>query len=203
MKGFSDTTLILFSDPRKYVEATGLWRRQYALAVSNLLQYLSDKDTWVRCLITDPLSVSLIDKETRGVEWYATENPGGMYFITHNSSAPDDLPMVKLQSDIVELLDKKFPIERGCTVEERGYRTSKRVSLAEKTLIQRSKCIFCFGKLFNPHPKENDGRAVIFINNQFIPTLKLSGHDAPISSFLDVPWGNLALTEWGRYLNGG
>lgn len=203
MKGFSESTLILFSDPHKYKEATGMWRRQYLQSVENLLKYLSDKDTWVRCLITDPLSTVLLKPETPGVEWYATENAGGMYFITHNTSTPDNYPVVKLDAGIAETLDKKHPIERGCTFEERAYKTSKRVALAEKAIIQQSKCIFCFGKLFNPHPKENDGRAVIYINNQFIPTLKLSGNDAPISSFLDVPWGNLALTEWGRFLNGG
>lgn len=200
MRGFADYALVLFSDYGKYAEASSEYRRHYMAAVKNLFAYLKSQQLWIRCLVTDPLACVLVG-EFSEVEWQATENPGGLYFM-YNNMRHFHIASEKLPKEIVAAMDAKYPIERGITKEMRMNLVSKRVAIAEKALIKQAKAVFCFGSAFKTYPKENDGRAVISINNQFIPSLKLSGNDAPIGSFLNVPWGNLSLTDWGKYLNG-
>lgn len=200
MKGFADYALVLLSERQKYMEASGLWRNQYVQALDNLIKYLHRNDIWIRFLATDPLAQLLLDGNEL-VEWQATENTGGMYFLNTQGGVPRH-QYIKLPTEVEEAMNKKFPIERGLNTERRMYLTDKRVALAEKSLIGQAQCVFCFGKLFRPKSSPEDGRAIISINNQFIPSLKLSGYDTSPSLFFDATWGNLSLTEWGRYLDG-
>lgn len=200
MKGFADYTLILLSEPEKFQDASSMWREDYALALDNILKYLRQQNTWIRVLATDVLAAHLLTKYD-DIEWQATEGPGGMYYLRTNRYVPGK-DFVKLPDDILKTLDEKYPIERGMLPEFRHLCTQKRVAMAEKELIHRARAVFCFGKAYRTYPKPDDGRAVISINNQFIPSLKLSGNDAHIGAFLNIPWGNMALTEWGKYSNG-
>lgn len=197
MQGFTDKALVLLSQPDKFQEASGFYRNDYMTAVVNLLAYLHSVDITPVCLVTDGLAVKLLNA-LDCIVWQATEDAGGMFYIKSNVH-PYKEPTAQLPANIKQVLDTKHPIERGMSMTERGVIEVKRVALAEKELIKSFNCVFVFGNLFKVRPKPEDGRAIFSINNQFIPTLKLSGYDAPINSFLGVPWGNLALTEWGKY----
>lgn len=196
MKGFANHALVLFSDPAKYAESYSGYKQAYMKSLANLQVALSRAEIPMLCLCSDPLAVKLWRDVQFDADWQDVDDIGGMYFIHNNSSVPEFERSVPVPDAVKEMLDKKVPIERHITPEQRAYYMSKRVPLAEKAIIKVSKLVFCFGNYYKPTPKPDDGRACILINNQFIPTLKLSGFDSPISAFLGFPSANLALTEW-------
>lgn len=173
------------------------YKQAYLKALANLQVMLEREETRMLCLCSDPLAVKLWRETGFQASWADVDDIGGMYFIHRNSDTPDFSPYdVPISDALKELLDKKFPIERGLSAERRAYVMGKRIALAEKEIIKSNKLIFCFGSAYKPAPKPDDGRAVILINNQFIPTLKLSGYDSPISMFLGFPTAHLSMTDW-------
>ncbi len=195
MKGFTSDALILLPAYEDYKEAYGGYKEQLQLSVENIISYLKSVEITPVFLTTDPLA-GILYAERDDLTWLATENPGGMYFIQKNLHVPAYTNTVPLAPEYLQDLDKKFPVERGCTIQQRCFVESKRVNRAEKLLIAAHKVVFLFGKQYNLRSKPDDGRALFFINSQFIPKLKLSGYDANINSFLGFPRANMAITEW-------
>ncbi len=195
MRGFASSALILLPSMEDYTEAYGGYKEQLHKAVRNLLTYLKAMEITPTFFVTDQLATTLYANEA-GVAWQATENPGGMYFLQNNMNIPvferlRPIPPVCLQD-----IDKKFPVERGLSGAQRQYTEAKRVNRAEKLIIETQPVVFMFGKQYSLRSKPDDGRALFFINSQFIPKLKLSGYDANINAFLGFPGANMALTEW-------
>lgn len=201
MRGFAPQALILLPAQDKYEEAYGGYKTQFAQAIHKLLSYLHSIDMEPCFLMTDPVAYTVFGEEP-GVNWIATENQGGIYFLRNNCALPTVAPLSQIPQQVLEELDKKFPVERGSTVEQRWYVESKRVNLAEKLIIARHTVVFLFGNQYRLTPKQNDGRALFFINQQFIPRLKLSGNDANITMFLGIENANMSITEW-RVPDGG
>lgn len=196
MRGFTERALVLFSDPVKYDESLSYYRSEYRKALMALQIALSWADIKMACLCSDPLAVRLWSSLSFDTDWFDVEDVGGMYFIHNNSDTPNFTRSIPISDALKEMLDKKVPIPRGITPEHRAFLTGKRVTIAEKFIITQEKLVFCFGNAYKTYPRANDGRACIQINNQFIPSLKLSGFDAPIAPFLNFDTANLALTEW-------
>lgn len=193
MRGSADYALILMSDLKSFKEATGTYRNQYRDAIGNLLAYLRSIEMPARFLLTDPLAehMGLFDEN----QVIATVEPGDVFFMQRYCIVKPVTPL-PLPRETAAEMRRKFPIERGIPDYTRLQILQKRAAFGEKAIINASTAIFVFGKQFRPKSKPEDGRAVFFINQQFIPTLKLSGFDAPIASYLQVPYGNLALSEW-------
>lgn len=196
MKDFAQHALVLFSDKAKYLDSYGGYKQSYLKALANLTVALSNNDIRMLCLCSDPLAVNLWREVEFDADWQDVDDIGGMYFIHNNSDTPNFERSVSIPDNIRELLDRRIPIERGITPERRAFLMNKRVAIAEKELIRQNKLVFVFGSAYRAYQKEDDGRACVLINNQFIPTLKLSGHDSPIAAFMGFPTANLALTDW-------
>lgn len=195
MKGFAASALILLSDIDKYNETYGGYKQQYKQALDNLFAYLNTAEMRPLALVTDPLALELLAGRN-DILWLCTENNANMYFMQRYCGLNLPKNNEPLPLDITKELDHKYPINRGISQQARGYAVSKRVSLAERKLMERETVVFVFGSLFKPKSKENDGRAVIYIDNAFIPKLKLSGCDSPINPFLGFDRANLALFDW-------
>lgn len=198
MRGFSRNALILMQDPKKFQESYGGYKEQYITAVKNLLLYLASVDIEPYFLSTDTLAYTLF-KDLQGVSWYATENPGGMYFMQNQCGLPKLEPIIPLDPNILSAIDKKFPLERGMEANHRWFVMSKRVAMAEKEIIKQQKAVFVFGSLYKPRTKPDDGKAIVSVNTQLAPKLTLSGYDANINAFLNFPRANMTLTEWGDF----
>lgn len=202
MRGFAPYALVLLSDPAKYKDAYGGYKHEYKASLDNLFEYLRSIEMPVRCLTTDPLASALL-YYNEDITWCDTEDAGGMYFMYNNCGLQRHDKTLPLDQATVDLLKKKFPVERGINAERRAFLVSKRVALAEKELIRKSKVIFCFGSLFKPAAKANDGRAVCLIDSQFVPTMLLSGERTIINEFLGLQEANLPLMKWGCIPDGG
>lgn len=200
MRGFATQALILLPALDKYQEYYGGYKAQFDKAVRTLVDYLHSVDIEPCFLATDPVAYSEYTG-LEGVRWLATENSGGIYFMQTNAGLPKLPTLTNIPDAVLKELDTKFPIERGLSVDQRWYRESKRVALAEKLIIAQNTVVFLFGNQYRLRAKENDGRALFFINQQFIPKFKLSGNDANITAFLGIPNANMSITEW-RVSNG-
>lgn len=200
MRGFATQALILLPAMEKYQEYYGGYKAQFDKAVHNLVDYLHSVDIEPCFLATDPVAYSEYTG-LEGVRWLATENSGGIYFLQTNAGLPQLPDLTPISDALLKEVDAKFPVERGMTVEQRWFTESKRVNLAEKLIIAQHTVVFLFGNQYSLRPKQNDGRALFFINQQFIPKFKLSGNDANIVAFLGIPNANMSITEW-RVSNG-
>ena len=200
MRGFATQALILLPSMEKYSEYYGGYKLQFHTAIKTLVDYLHSVDIEPCFLATDTVAYSEF-AELEGVRWLATENSGGRYFLQSQCSVPELSPLAEVPESVLKELDKKFPVERGLTVEQRWFVESKRVNMAEKLIIAQNSVVFLFGNQYSLRPKQNDGRALFFVNQQFIPKFKLSGNDANITAFLSIPNANMSITEW-RVSNG-
>ena len=86
------------------------------------------------------------------------------------------------------------------TPEERFPIVSKRVKFAERELIDSYSFVVIFGNAFRVKSNGCDGKAVLRVNEKkFYTSLELSGAPVPINDFLQIPYGNQCLSEWGKY----
>ena len=70
----------------------------------------------------------------------------------------------------------------------------------EKAIISTYAFVVVFGTEFRVKAKEGDGRAVLRINEKkFYTSMELSGESVSINDFLQIPYGNQCLSEWGKY----
>lgn len=131
--------------------------------------------------------------------WLATGAPEDMFFMRNFCGVPD-YPVVDLDKDSVDLLRNKFEIKRGLSPEERFPIVSKRVKYMEKAIISTYAFVVVFGTEFRVKSKEGDGRAVLRVNEKkFYTSMDLSGKPVSINDFLQIPYGNQCLSEWGKY----
>ena len=111
-----------------------------------------------------------------------------------------DYPVVDLDKDSVDLLRNKFEIKRGLSPEERFPIVSKRARYMEKAMISSYAFVLVLGTELRVRPKEGDGRAVLRVNEKkFYTSMDLSGKPVSINDFLQIPYGNQCLSEWGKY----
>ena len=195
MKGFAPQALILLPAQDKYNEYYGGYKAQFHAALDKLIAYLISVDTEPCFLLTDPVAMSIF-QDRKDVRWVATENQGGLYFLKSNCGLQDVENLTPIAQSVIEQVDKKFPVERGLSVEQRWYLETKRVDLAERLLISQYQAVFLFGNQYTLRPKQDDGRALFFVNSQLVAKLKLSGNDANIASFLGIENANMSITEW-------
>lgn len=197
MQGFTPNALLLLPQSDKFNQASSFYKKDFKLAMENLVSYLAKRNITPQCFITDELAFALFKDDTR-FQWLSPEDRAGTFYL-QNRDIGKGVNAIPVNSDIKAIIDKRVPVERGTSFVERGVKVQKRVSIAEREIIKQAHCVFVIGNQYKGYHKDNDGRAVFYINSQFIPTLKLSGNDSPIASFLAIDWGNLALTEWGKY----
>ena len=190
MQGFTDRALICFSDVDKYNSATSMWRSWYQKSLDNLCARLALDNITPCVMYTDPLALVL----KHSCEVLATSDRADMFFMaTHGMPK---LATTPLDKRIVDLLNKKFPTERGITADARGYLIGKRTALAERELLKEFKLVIAFGTLYKPKTKDGDERAIITVSQQFIPHLKLSGFDAQIGAFMQYPGATAPMYDW-------
>lgn len=194
MRGFASNALLLFSDMNQVMESHS-FAGNYKLAVNNLLIYLDSVGIGHDCFISDELAFNLALPKTR---WIATGASEDIFFMTKFCNVPS-YDLVPLRDDLCQLIRDKHPLKRGMSQQERAKIIQKRVELAEKQLISSYQLVIVFGKNYRVKTREDDGRAVIHVKKGFIPTLELSGKEVPINDFLQLPYGNLTLLEWGNY----
>lgn len=196
MRGFTDKALILLSKADSFNECGSIYKYDYKVAVDNIIQYLDSMGISHDCLITDGLATNMNMHNPR---WLATGAPEDMFFMRNFCGVPD-YPVVDLDKDAVDLLRSKFAIKRGLSPEERFPIVSKRVKYVERSLIASYSFVVVFGTEFRVKSKEGDGRAVLRINEKkFYTSMELSGEQVPINDFLQIPYGNQCLSEWGKY----
>lgn len=196
MRGFADRALILFSDPSYYNEALGSYKNNYRRAVQNLLTYLESIGVEHDCLLTDQLAVQFNLPNTR---WIATAVPEDLFFMRNYCNIPNQ-ESTPLPDALATKLRTKYPVERGLSPEDRFAIVAKRTRMAERNLIDSYKFVVVFGNTFRVRTKESDGRAVFSVNDKrFYTRMELSGAEVPISDFLQIPYGNLSLCDWGLY----
>ena len=189
MRGFTDKALILLSKPDSFEECGSIYKYDYKVAVDNIINYLD-------CLITDGLATNMNMHNPR---WLATGAPEDMFFMRNFCGVPD-YPVVDLDKDAVDLLRSKFEIKRGLSPEERFPIVSKRVKYMEKAIISTYAFVVVFGSEFRVKSKAGDGRAVLRVNEKkFYTSMDLSGEPVSINDFLQIPYGNQCLSEWGKY----
>ena len=181
MRGFTDKALILLSKPDSFEECGSIYKYDYKVAIDNIINYL------------DSMGIS------HNPLWLATGAPEDMFFMRNFCGVPD-YPVVDLDKDSVDLLRNKFEIKRGLSPEERFPIVSKRVKYMEKAIISTYAFVVVFGTEFRVKAKEGDGRAVLRINEKkFYTSMDLSGEPVSINDFLQIPYGNQCLSEWGKY----
>ena len=196
MRGFTDTALILLSKPDSFEECGSIYKYDYKVAVDNIINYLDSMGISHDCLITDGLATNMNMHNPR---WLATGAPEDMFFMRNFCGVPD-YPVVDLDKDAVDLLRSKFEIKRGLSPEERFPIVSKRVKYMEKAIISTYAFVVVFGSEFRVKSKAGDGRAVLRINEKkFYTSMELSGESVSINDFLQIPYGNQCLSEWGKY----
>lgn len=197
MRGFTDKALILLSSPQSYEESSPIYKYDYQLAVKNLVDYLHSVGITHDCFITDGLATRLNMYSPR---WLATGAPEDMFFM-RNYCNVRDYETVALKDTTLTRLRKKFPIERGLAPNERFPIVAKRVKYMERSLIASYQFISIFGKDFSVKSKFGDGRAILHVNEKkFYTHIELSGMEVPINDFLQVPYANQCLSEWGKYV---
>lgn len=196
MKGFSDRALILLSNLETYEECGFTYKYDYKLAVKNLINYLASVGVAHDCLITDRLAASI---DMRDPRWLATGAPEDMFFMQSYCGVPKH-GTVPLDDTTLARLRSKFPIERGLSPEDRFPIVAKRVKLAERVLIESYPVVVVFGQEFKVKSKPDDGRAILRIHEKkFYTSMELSGMEVPINDFLQIPYANQCLSEWGKY----
>ena len=196
MGGFTDKALILLSKPDSFEECGSIYKYDYKVAVDNIINYLDSMGISHDCLITDGLATNMNMHNPR---WLATGAPEDMFFMRNFCGVPD-YPVVDLDKDAVDLLRSKFEIKRGLSPEERFPIVSKRVKYMEKAIISTYAFVVVFGSEFSVKSKAGDGRAVLRINEKkFYTSMELSGESVSINDFLQIPYGNQCLSEWGKY----
>lgn len=196
MRGFTDKALILLSKPDSFEECGSIYKYDYKVAVDNIINYLDSMGISHDCLITDGLATNMNMHNPR---WLATGAPEDMFFMRNFCGVPD-YPVVDLDKDAVDLLRSKFEIKRGLSPEERFPIVSKRVKYMEKAIISTYAFVVVFGSEFRVKSKAGDGRAVLHINEKkFYTSMELSGESVSINDFLQIPYGNQCLSEWGKY----
>ena len=195
MRGFTDRGLLLFSSMDDYLSATWAFTGNYRLALTNLLAYLKSVGIGHDCFITDELAFNMSPPDTR---WLATGASEDVFFMTKFCNVPS-YPLVPLDEKLCQRIRKDFPLKRGMSQEDRASIIQKRVELVENKLIASYQLVIVFGNTYKVKTKEDDGRAVIHIDKAFVPTLELSGQTIPINDFLQLPYGNLTLLDWGKY----
>ena len=196
MKGFTDKALILLSKPHGFEEYGSIYRYDYQLAVQNVVEYLHSMDVSHDCLITDGLAARMNMYSPR---WLATGTPEDMFFMKNFCGVPD-YPTVALSAELIERVRSKYEVKRGLTPEERFPIVSKRVKFAERELIDSYSFVVIFGNAFRVKSNGCDGKAVLRVNEKkFYTSLELSGAPVPINDFLQIPYVNQCLSEWGKY----
>lgn len=196
MRGFTDRALVLLSNPHAYEECGSIYKYDYQKAIQNLVEYLEDVEIAHDCLLTDGLATHLDMHEPR---WLATGAQEDMFFMRNYCSVPA-YNAVAVDDETIQFLRGKFPIERGLSPEARFPIVSKRVKYIERELINSYQFIVVFGKEFSVKSKPDDGRAVLRVNEKrFYTSLELSGTSVPINDFLQIPYANQCLSEWGKY----
>lgn len=196
MRGFTDKALLLLSDVDKYEESGSMYKYDYKQAVANILRYLNSAGMQHHCLITDALATEIVVENT---VWLATGAVEDMFFAKNYCGVPsyDTIP---LEGNICDEIRKKYPIARGTSVEETFKAVSSRVKMAEQKLIASYRFVVVFGNSFKVKSKSNDGRAVMRVNDRhFYTSMELGGEGVPINSFMQIPYANLCLSEWGKY----
>lgn len=196
MRGFTKRALILLSSLEEYNQCTASYRYSYKLAVENLITYLQSMGVEHDCLITDQLATHMdMHKPT----WLATGASEDMFFV-HNFCGVPSYEVKDLSDAEAKRLREKFPIERGTAPAARFEIVKKRVNFMEKQLIKSYDFVVVFGKQYNVKTKPGDGHAVLRVNaKKFYTSLELSGEEVPINGFLQIPYGNQPLSEWGKY----
>lgn len=195
MKGFTDRALVLLSSLEGYEECGSIYKYDYKVAIENLIGYLGSVGIAHDCLITDALATNMNMYNPR---WLATGAPEDMFFMRNYCGVPE-YEVVSLEEDALTTLRNKFPIKRGLSPEERFPIVARRVKFIERALIDSYKFVVVFGKKFPVKSKPDDGRAVLRINEKrFYTSMELSGTEVPIIEFLQVPYANQCLSEWGK-----
>lgn len=196
MRGFTDRALLLLSKPEGFEECGSIYKYDYKVAIKNIVDYLRSVDISHDCLITDGLATSM---DMHSPRWLATGTPEDMFFMRNFCGVPD-YPVVNLEQGYVDKVRSKFEIKRGLSPEERFPIVSKRVKYVEKLLIDSYTFIVVFGDAFKVRTKPEDGRAVLRVHEKkFYTSMELSGDPVPINDFLQIPYGNQCLSEWGKY----
>lgn len=196
MRGFTDRALILLSSLQAYDECGSMYKYDYQVAIKNLVEYLGSVGISHDCLITDALATRMNMFSPR---WLATSAPEDMFFM-RNYCGVKDYATVELEDGVLEELRKKFPIQRGLTPNERYPIVAKRVKHIERSLIANYQFVIVVGKEFPVKSKPDDGRAILRVNEKkFYTSMELSGAEVPINDFLQVPYANQCLSEWGKY----
>lgn len=196
MRGFTDKALILLSKQEGFEECGSIYKYDYKVAVKNIIDYLSCVGISHDCLITDGLATSM---DMHNPRWLATGAPEDMFFMRNFCGVPD-YPVINLDQGSVDVIRSKFEIKRGLSPEERFPIVSKRVKYIEKMLIGSYTLVVVFGDAFRVKSKVGDGRAILRVNEKkFYTSMELSGEPVPINDFLQVPYGNQCLSEWGKY----
>ena len=148
------------------------------------------------CLITDGLACSI---PVPADKWLATGVREDMFFMVNYCGVPK-YSVSPMPDSLSEQVRAKFPIKRGLTPKERFNIVSKRVNMAEKEIIKSYTFVIVFGKDFKVKSTANDGRAILRINERhFYTSMELSGSPVPINDFMQIPYANLCLSDWGKY----
>jgi len=198
MRGFTDRALILFSDLDEYLDRSDVYRQSYRKAVDNLVTYLKSAGISHDCLLTDRLACVFSFPHPR---WIATGTREDMFFM-HNFCDVPKHDAVPLKEELAAKVRKKFPIKRGLEPKERFDIVAKRVAMAERDIIASYNFVIVFGTAYSVKSKPNDGRAVLRINDRhFYTSMELSGSSVPINDFMQIPYANISLSEWGIYTN--
>lgn len=196
MRGFTDKALILLSSPKQYAEGSDTYHYDYKLAVHNIIHYLQSMGIKHDCLITDYLATQM---DMQNPNWLATGAPEDMFFLRTYCGVPD-YPIKNLPPELMTTIRKKYPVERGLLPKDRYYIVAKRVKYAEQALMQRYSFIVVFGNEFHVKTKPEDGKAILTVHEKkFYTSLTLSGETIPINDFLQIPYANLYLSDWGKY----
>lgn len=196
MRGFTDKALILLSDKESFLASHTLHRTLYQQSINNLIGYLQDMEMQHYCLISDGLAGCL---NMHSPKWLSTAAPEDLFFMRTYCNIPDGVSE-SITTEQVELLRKKYPIARGIDPLDRLKIVANRVKYMEKQIISTFQFVVVFGSLYKVRTKENDGRAVLRINDKhFYTSMELSGQALPINEFLQIPYGNVSLSEWGKY----
>lgn len=196
MRGFTDKALILLSKRDGFDECGSIYKFDYQSAIKNIVDYLAGVGISHDCLITDELATHMNMYTPR---WLATGAPEDMFFMRNFCGVPD-YPTVDLDAVILKAVRSKYVIKRGLKPEERFPIVSKRVKYAEKELMNSYSLVVVFGKDFRVKSKPGDGRAILRVNEKkFYTSMELSGEEVPINDFLQIPYGNQCLSEWGKY----
>ena len=179
------------------MEATSpSYKYDYKVAVQNILTYLKSVGIQHDCLLTDALATLMPMGDAR---WLATGAPEDLFYMRSYCGVPD-YDVVPLEAELMTRLRKKYPIKKGLTPETRFPIVAKRVKFAEQALISSYTFVVVFGKAFKVRSTEEDGRAILRINEkQFYTSLSLSGSEVPINDFMQVPYANQCLSDWGKY----